>query len=191
MSSRAHEKATLGRMSKCHHLDTIRSGRFAAWPMMAIWSDVMVFRKACAGMAIVLGFALSGCASIVSDSKPKVDVYSLPTKANYVIKDSMGGVVSKGVTPGAALLETGRGYFKSESYTVTFQKDGYTQTTIPLKSTVSGWYWGNLLFGGLIGMLIVDPLTGAMYTLPEDATGNLSAVTLPQASLAPVSSTPQ
>jgi len=153
--------------------------------MMAIWSGVMVFRKACAGMAIVLAFAVSGCASIVSDSKPKVGLYSMPTKANYVIKDSKGGVVMKGVTPGAAILETSRGYFKSESYTVTFQKDGYAETTVPLKSTVSGWYWGNLLIGGLIGMLIVDPLTGAMYTLPEDATGNLSPVVLPQVSLLP------
>ena len=32
-------------------------------------------------------------------------------------------------------------------------------------ASVSGWYFGNLVFGGLIGMLIVDPLTGAMYNL--------------------------
>jgi hypothetical protein len=29
------------------------------------------------------------------------------------------------------------------------------------------------LFGGLIGMLVVDPMTGAMYKLPEDVKGNL------------------
>jgi len=34
---------------------------------------------------------------------------------------------------------------------------------------LNGWYIGNLLFGGLIGLLIVDPLTGAMWTLdPKD-----------------------
>ncbi|KAF2391963.1 MULTISPECIES: hypothetical protein [Pseudomonas] len=146
----------------------------------------MGFRKVCAGMAMGFVIAVSGCASIVSDSKPKVHLYSTPTKANYVIRDSKGGVVSKGMTPGAAILETGRGYFKSESYTVTFQKEGYAQTTVPLKSSVSGWYWGNLLFGGLIGMLIVDPLTGAMYTLPEDATGNLPEVPEAQVSATPV-----
>ncbi|MGB3126362.1 MAG: hypothetical protein WBB95_21335 [Pseudomonas sp.] len=146
----------------------------------------MVLRKVAAGMAAGLVLALTGCASIVSDSKPKVGLYSLPTQANYVIKDSKGGVVGKGVTPGTAILETSRGYFKSQSYTVTFQKDGYTQTTVPLKSSVSGWYWGNLLIGGLIGMLIVDPLTGAMYTLPDDATGKLSAVALPPVSATPV-----
>lgn len=28
---------------------------------------------------------------------------------------------------------------------------------------MNGWYFGNLLLGGAIGMLIVDPITGAMY----------------------------
>ena len=32
---------------------------------------------------------------------------------------------------------------------------------------MNGWYIGNILFGGLIGFLIVDPLTGAM--LPPTA----------------------
>jgi hypothetical protein len=30
------------------------------------------------------------------------------------------------------------------------------------------WYFGNILLGGVIGMLVVDPLTGAMYSLDED-----------------------
>lgn len=28
---------------------------------------------------------------------------------------------------------------------------------------MDGWYLGNILIGGLIGMLIVDPASGAMY----------------------------
>jgi hypothetical protein len=46
---------------------------------------------------------------------------------------------------------------------------------------VDGWYFGNLLFGGLIGLLIVDPATGAMYKLePNEINCNLvsSAVAL-------------
>ena len=149
----------------------------------------MKMGKVAGATAFAAIITLAGCASIVSDSKPKVGLYSLPTNANYVIKNSNGDVLLRGVTPGTEILETSRGYFKSQSYTVTFQKEGYTETTVPLKSTVSGWYWGNLLIGGLIGMLIVDPLTGAMYTLPEDATGKLSAASLvrssqPQASAA-------
>ena len=37
---------------------------------------------------------------------------------------------------------------------------------INLDAQANGWYLGgNLLFGGLIGWFIVDPLNGKMYTL--------------------------
>lgn len=116
---------------------------------------------------------ISGCASIVGDSKPKVGIYSQPTGAKYDVVSSTGRVVVSGVTPGNVILETSRGYFKRESYSVIFHKQGRADTTVPLKSSISGWYWGNIAFGGIIGMLIVDPLTGAMYTLPEDVVGTL------------------
>ena len=32
---------------------------------------------------------------------------------------------------------------------------------------MKGWYWATPIFGGLIGILIVDPATGAMWPLPE------------------------
>jgi hypothetical protein len=42
---------------------------------------------------------------------------------------------------------------------------------------VNGWYFGNIIFGGLIGLLAVDPATGAMYTLKPDAVeGALSSL---------------
>ncbi|MEW6291598.1 MAG: hypothetical protein AB1545_17315, partial [Thermodesulfobacteriota bacterium] len=40
---------------------------------------------------------------------------------------------------------------------------------ITVESKANGWYiLGNLLFGGLIGYLIVDPATGAMWNLTPD-----------------------
>lgn len=34
---------------------------------------------------------------------------------------------------------------------------------------MNGWYIANIVFGGLVGFLIVDPATGAMYSLsPND-----------------------
>lgn len=32
---------------------------------------------------------------------------------------------------------------------------------------INGWYLGNLLFGGLLGWVIIDPITGAMYKFDE------------------------
>jgi hypothetical protein len=60
---------------------------------------------------------------------------------------------------------------------VRVSKDGYESVDIAVAGTVNGWYIGNILFGGLIGMLIVDPLTGAMYTLePNEVTSELVAI---------------
>ncbi|WP_174263189.1 CsgG/HfaB family protein [Citrifermentans bemidjiense] len=32
---------------------------------------------------------------------------------------------------------------------------------------MNGWYWGNIVFGGVIGLLIVDPATGAMWKMDD------------------------
>ncbi|WP_145152988.1 hypothetical protein [Pseudomonas oryzihabitans] len=135
--------------------------------------------KACRTTISVLSAAclltLSGCASIVGNSQYPVAVKSTPAGASFTIKNRSGEVVHTGTTPGTVTLKSGSGYFKGEAYTVTFHKDGYADTTTQLSSSMSGWYWGNILFGGLIGMLIVDPLTGAMYKLPDSSNGDLGA----------------
>lgn len=118
---------------------------------------------------------VSGCASIVSDSRYPVAITSNPSGANFEIKNRAGAVVHSGVTPGTVTLSAKAGYFKGETYTIVFHKDGYADQTITVDSSVDGWYWGNILLGGLIGMLIVDPATGAMYKLPNQADGLLTA----------------
>ncbi|WP_231670504.1 hypothetical protein [Pseudomonas mandelii] len=125
--------------------------------------------------ALTATLLTSGCASIVGDSKYPVNVSSTPSGADFTIKNKDGVVVHNGSTPNTVTLPSGRGYFKGEAYTITFKKAGYADTSATLETSMSGWYWGNLLFGGLIGMLVVDPLTGAMYKLPADAAGNFGS----------------
>ena len=50
---------------------------------------------------------------------------------------------------------------------------------IELESQLNKLYLANLIQGGVVGMLIVDPLTGAMWTLNEEVlvTENLSTST--------------
>jgi hypothetical protein len=43
----------------------------------------------------------------------------------------------------------------------------------PITSKIDGWYFANIVFGGLIGMVIVDPATGAMFKLPDAASVSL------------------
>lgn len=108
----------------------------------------------------------TGCASIVSESQYAVAINSTPDNANFVVTNSSGIKVQQGTTPSTVTLNAGAGYFKKARYTITVSKEGYADTQYTLVSSVDGWYWGNILFGGIIGMLIVDPNTGAMYKLP-------------------------
>ena len=114
-------------------------------------------------------FTATGCASIVSKSSYPVAFNSSPEQAEISIADETGKVIYSGSTPTTVTLDTKAGYFKGKDYTVTFQKDGYAKHTAELKRGVDGWYIaGNIVFGGLIGWLIVDPATGSMWTLPKE-----------------------
>ena len=109
----------------------------------------------------------TGCASIVSDSHYPISVTSEPTGAHFEVRNSSGLVVQSGTTPATVSLESGDGYFSGADYTVNFKKEGYDSQALTIESSIDGWYWANIGFGGLIGMLIVDPATGAMYKLPK------------------------
>ncbi|QSX37365.1 hypothetical protein [Shewanella sedimentimangrovi] len=122
----------------------------------------------CKATLIALGLALTtGCSSIVSQSEYPVAISSTPDSAKFTITNRKGIDVQTGVTPSTIILKASAGYFQGESYTITLTKEGYEPKTFTLRSTVDGWYFGNFLFGGLLGLLIVDPATGAMYKLPD------------------------
>ncbi len=108
----------------------------------------------------------ASCASIVSKSEYPVSINSKPNGADITIVNKANMKVFSGKTPTTLTLKAGAGYFKGEEYSVTFTKEGFTSQTTQIKRGVDGWYIaGNLFFGGLIGYLIVDPATGAMWTL--------------------------
>jgi hypothetical protein len=119
--------------------------------------------------------ALGGCATIVHSGPRTIPVASTPSGAKVSIYDRSNVMVSTNTTPFMATLPTKYRYFKGQSYRLVFELPGHTAAEVKLESSMSGWYLGNLLFGGIIGMLIVDPLTGAMYNLsPEKIEQSLS-----------------
>ena len=111
---------------------------------------------------------MTACCSIVSKSSYPVTISSNPPGANFTLKKANGMAMSTGGTPATITLNSSEGYFQPAKYMVEFSRKGVTQS-VPLNASINGWYFGNLLFGGLIGMLIVDPATGAMWKL-EDTT---------------------
>ncbi|ENV62707.1 hypothetical protein F949_02525 [Acinetobacter junii NIPH 182] len=113
----------------------------------------------------VLALSLSGCASIISGSTQTMTFQSTPEYSNITILNRAGNKIHVGQSPVTINLKRGAGFFKPEKYQVTFEKEGFETKTINISSSINGWYVGNILFGGWIGLLIVDPATGAMYTL--------------------------
>jgi len=111
---------------------------------------------------------LSGCATILSKNQYPVKISSKPDGAEITIKNKAGAVVYTGKTPTTITLNTRAGYFQGETYQVSFKKDGFAPHSALIERGVDGFYLlGNLLVGGLVGWIIVDPLTGAMWTLSD------------------------
>lgn len=117
---------------------------------------------------IVIIAIFSSCASIVSKSSWPLTVNTNPNGAKVEITDKKGVVVYNGNTPATMSLKSGAGFFSKQSYKVKLTLDGYGEKIIPVECTLNGWYIGNIVFGGLIGLLIVDPATGAMYKLDRE-----------------------
>lgn len=90
---------------------------------------------------------------------------STPELSDITILNRDGKKIHVGKAPVTVSLNRGAGFFVPERYTVIFEKDGYEKKEIKVTSSMNGWYIGNILFGGIIGLLIIDPATGAMYSL--------------------------
>lgn len=121
-------------------------------------------------------FNLAGCATIVGDKTQLIDVSSTPSQAKVKISDEASVTVFEGQTPTNVTLQKGGGYFHGKDYKVEVTKEGHQPQVVDLKTYANGWYVvGNILFGGLIGWLIVDPATGAMWNIdPEGVNVTLS-----------------
>ena len=126
--------------------------------------------------ALFLAVFLSGCATIVSDSTYPVAINTNPEGATFSITNRAGMKIQTGRTPSLLNLRAKRGFFSGETYTVTVEKEGYDPKTFEVDSKLDGWYFGNIIFGGLIGMLIVDPASGSMWKLPENNMVTLDSV---------------
>ncbi|MCD6060429.1 MAG: hypothetical protein K0S16_740, partial [Moraxellaceae bacterium] len=124
----------------------------------------MSFKKIVACTVVVSAGLASGCASIVSGGPRTVTISSSPSGVPFVIKNRAGTEVASGTTPSTQALPAKAGFFKGETYAVTYKPQWASEQTRTLNSNLNGWYWGNIIFGGLLGLLIVDPATGAMWS---------------------------
>jgi hypothetical protein len=125
-------------------------------------------------------FSVTGCASIVGGgSSNNVTINSQPSGIDIQIVNQEGSVVFTGKTPATVDLKRGAGFFQGADYTIKYKTPGGEERIQTITHNLNGgWYIvGNFFVGGLIGWLIVDPLTGAMYTLPKNVNLPISYTT--------------
>ncbi len=115
-----------------------------------------IYKMMVAAFILPFFFLFSGCASMISGDSQNVSITSQPSGAKVLIDGAINGTTPMNI-------ELGR---KPKTHLIQITHEGKT-----LERTTSRgfnwWYLGNLLVG-VVG-LIVDPCTGAIYTIkPEN-----------------------
>lgn len=122
---------------------------------------MFVKRNLCLTVAIAISSilitgALFSCATIMHGSSQEIGIQSSPTGATVTVDDQ-----DFGKTPVIAKLS------RKKSHKVHFALEGFEPYDATITRSTSGWVWGNIVFGGLIG-LGIDAITGGLYKLKPE-----------------------
>jgi hypothetical protein len=116
---------------------------------------------------LIAALLLASCATIIHGTHQDISFSSTPSGAKVFING-----MDKGSTPVVVNLE------RKSTYVVKIQIDGYLPYETNIIRKVDGWIAGNIIFGGLIG-LVVDAASGGMYKLsPEQIQSELKSSTV-------------
>lgn len=125
---------------------------------------------------------LSACATIVSGTTQTVTVSTDPAAATCTLDRAGTRVGAIPSTLGSVRLDK-----SGKDLAVTCAKEGYKTATIQQASSFNGVTFGNILAGGVIG-IVVDAASGANFNYPSDIRMGLAAnpvPSLPPMALAP------
>lgn len=114
----------------------------------------------------ILVTQLLSCSTIVKGRRQSINVESSPAGASCTMKRG-GAILTRRKTPFIANISRASGDIITEC-----NKRGHGRGINSTASSVSGWVFGNILLGGLLG-LIIDGLTGSMYEYPYNIYLNL------------------
>ena len=108
----------------------------------------------CVFLALVV--FTTGCASIFNAHPSLLTIMTNPSNAKITITGLQNMEKLTKYSPCSVYLN------KGSDYIVRIEIAGYQSEEIPIRRGISGWFWGNILLGGIIGMAI-DYGTSNMY----------------------------
>ncbi len=107
---------------------------------------------------------VAGCATISSGTTQEMSFQSTPEDVIVTLIERVRVEGSDnqfedkprilGKTPFTTQLD------RAENQSIQFSKPGYKPVTMKLTTTLNGWFWGNIVFGGLVGST-TDNMSGA------------------------------
>jgi hypothetical protein len=100
--------------------------------------------------------SLSACGTIINGTHQDLAISSHPGGATVTVDGQ-----EIGSTPMVASV------WRKHAHVVKIERPGYYPVEHSVVPELSGWAWGNIIFGGLIG-LTVDAWTGGLYEMSED-----------------------
>lgn len=131
---------------------------------------------------------LPGCASIVSPSTHQLNVETTPAGAICDVTRNNEALGTISPTPGRVTVSRASG-----ALLVTCRHPqapaGAPAGQATVEAGLNPWFFGNILFGGLIG-IIVDASTGAIARYPDGVTVPMPAASVPPFAPEPVAETP-
>lgn len=100
---------------------------------------------------------LTGCASIMNSGKENLVVKSIPSEANLIITDKINNsIIFEGKTPATVALEK-KEASQGKKYLVKIDKTDFVSQEVIVDSKVSAWFYGNVVLGGIIGIMLIRP----------------------------------
>jgi len=111
-----------------------------------------------APVVVALATGLSACASIVSENQSTTYIETDPEKARCELHGQDFKRVLE--TPNSIHLPA-----EAAPLTIACKAPGYRTTTATLDTKLDGWIFGNILFGGLVG-IVIDAARGAGQKFP-------------------------
>jgi hypothetical protein len=133
---------------------TIRSNIFYKNGIIMIISKIAPF--------LSLLMIATSCATIMHGTRQTVGISSAPSCADVLVNRNWIGK-----TPIVVALK------RNQNHWIQIELDGFLPYEIVLTRQVSGWAFGNVIFGGFFG-LAVDAISGGLYRLtPEQVDAQL------------------
>ncbi len=113
----------------------------------------------------------ANCATMAHGSRQRIAAASNPTGADVAVmcgkpagpRISEHAPASHPKTP--TEINVSR---RAQPCSVTLTKEGYEPASVAFSRKLSGWFWGNIFFGGVVGM-IIDASSGGIYVKESES----------------------